>query len=100
MVSMRPVRHLKNLCQHRSTCARLPTRPPEALVTASQNDTMVGYWEPLKYVTKLRRIKTDSNPVLLKVDFHAGHGGASEKSKSMKEQAQHFAFMLDQLGVR
>jgi len=40
---------------------------PAALVTASQNDTMVGYWEPLKYVSKLRRVKTDSNPVLLKV---------------------------------
>ncbi|CAL1147798.1 unnamed protein product, partial [Cladocopium goreaui] len=39
---------------------------PAALVTASQNDTMVGYWEPLKYVSKLRRVKTDSNPVLLK----------------------------------
>ncbi|CAJ1407091.1 unnamed protein product [Effrenium voratum] len=72
---------------------------PAALVTASQNDTMVGYWEPLKYVSKLRRIKTDKNPVLLKVDFHAGHGGASNKAKSMREQAQHFAFLLDQLGV-
>jgi len=72
---------------------------PAALVTASLNDSMVGYWEPLKFVSKLRRIKTDSNPVLLKVDFHAGHGGASDKYKSMQEQAQHFAFLLEQLGV-
>ncbi|CAE8653173.1 unnamed protein product, partial [Polarella glacialis] len=72
---------------------------PAALVTASLNDTMVGYWEPLKYVSKLRRMKTDSNPVLLKVNFHAGHGGSTDRYEAMRDQAHNFAFLLDQLGV-
>jgi len=72
---------------------------PAAFVTASLNDAMVGYWEPLKFVSKLRRIKTDDNQVVLKVNFHAGHGGSSDKHQAMKEKAQQFAFLLDQLSV-
>jgi len=72
---------------------------PAAYVTASLNDSMVGYWEPLKFVSKLRRIKTDSNPVLLKVDFHAGHGGASNKDLAMREQAEQFAFLFEHISV-
>lgn len=72
---------------------------PAALVTASLNDSMVGYWEPLKYVSKLRALKTDSRPVLLQTDFHAGHGATSDRYQGTKEAAFHFAFLLDQLGL-
>lgn len=72
---------------------------PAMLCTASLNDSMVGFWEPLKYVTKLRRSKLDRNPVLLKVNFHAGHGHSSDRYHHMMEKAFHFAFLLDQLGI-
>jgi len=72
---------------------------PAMLCTASLNDSMVGFWEPLKYVTKLRRSKVDDNPVLLKVNFHAGHGHSSDRYDHLMEKAFHFAFLLDQLGI-
>lgn len=72
---------------------------PAALVTASLHDSMVGHWEPLKYVQKLRFLKTDKRPVLLKVNFHAGHGSASDRYECMRECAFGFAFLLDRLGV-
>jgi len=72
---------------------------PAALATACLNDSMVGYWEPLKYVSKLRALKTDSRPVLLQTNFHAGHGAASDRYQSQRESAFHFAFLLDQLGL-
>jgi len=72
---------------------------PAALVTTSLNDAMVGYWEPLKYVSKLRLLKVDRRPVLLKVNFHAGHGSESDRYECTLEAAHHFAFLLDQLGL-
>jgi len=72
---------------------------PAAFVTASLNDAMVGYWEPLKYVSKLRALKTDNRQVLLQCDFHAGHGATSDRYQSTKESAFQFAFLLDQLGL-
>eukprot|EP00931_Biecheleriopsis_adriatica_P074103 TRINITY_DN48243_c0_g1_i1.p1 TRINITY_DN48243_c0_g1~~TRINITY_DN48243_c0_g1_i1.p1 ORF type:complete len:886 (-),score=147.94 TRINITY_DN48243_c0_g1_i1:15-2321(-) len=72
---------------------------PATLCTASLNDTMVGYWEPLKYVTKLRRTKLDDKPVRLKVNFDAGHGHHADRYEYLKERAFNFAFILDQLGV-
>jgi len=60
---------------------------------------MVGYWEPLKYVSKLRLVKSDDNPVLLKVNFHAGHGSASDRFQTILEAAFQFAFLLDQMGL-
>eukprot|EP00747_Dinoflagellata_sp_TGD_P223457 gnl/TRDRNA2_/TRDRNA2_95017_c0_seq2.p2 gnl/TRDRNA2_/TRDRNA2_95017_c0~~gnl/TRDRNA2_/TRDRNA2_95017_c0_seq2.p2 ORF type:complete len:101 (+),score=16.55 gnl/TRDRNA2_/TRDRNA2_95017_c0_seq2:23-304(+) len=72
---------------------------PAILATSSLHDSMVGYWEPLKYVAKMRLMKLDSRPVLLKVNFHAGHGGGTDRYKNTKENAFTFAFLLDQLRV-
>jgi len=75
------------------------TEYPAVLATSSLNDAMVGYWEPLKYVSKLRLLKTDSRPVLLQANFHAGHGGSADRYECFREYACHFAFLLDQLGL-
>ena len=72
---------------------------PSILVRTSLNDSQVMYWEPAKYVAKLRTLKTDANPLLLKVNMAAGHGGASGRFDALKEQAFLDAFLLDQLGV-
>ncbi len=72
---------------------------PAILVRTSLNDSQVMYWEPAKYVAKLRTSKTDANPLLLKVNMAAGHGGASGRFDALKEQAFVAAFLLDQLGV-
>jgi len=72
---------------------------PSMLVRTSLNDSQVMYWEPVKYVAKLRTLKTDANPLLLKVNMAAGHGGASGRFEAQKETAFVFAFILDQLGV-
>src|SRR5208283_2043739 len=64
------------------------------------NDSQVMYWEPAKYVAKLRTLKTDSNPLLLKTNFGAGHGGASGRYDYLREIAFDYAFLLSQLGIR
>jgi oligopeptidase B len=65
------------------------------LVTTGYHDAAVQFWEPAKWVAKLRATKTDSNPLLLKVDMDAGHGGASGRYRRYREIAFEFAFMLD-----
>ncbi|MEO0030704.1 MAG: hypothetical protein RIS94_462 [Pseudomonadota bacterium] len=72
---------------------------PPMLVTAGLNDPRVTYWEPAKWVAKLREMKTDSNELLLKTNMGAGHGGKSGRFESLKETAEEFAFILWQLGV-
>ena len=72
---------------------------PSILVRTSLNDSQVMYWEPAKYVAKLRPLKTDANPLLLKINMDAGHGGSSGRFDALKEQAFVDAFLLDQLGV-
>lgn len=72
---------------------------PAVLATACLNDSMVGHWEPMKYVAKLRALKTDDRPVLLKVNSNAGHGGTSDRYESLKDYSSHFAFLLDQMGL-
>ena len=72
---------------------------PTILVKVSVNDSQVPYWEGAKYVAKLRDLKTDQNPLLLKVNFGAGHGGASGRYDALKETAFNYAFMLWQMGV-
>ncbi|HEX4848981.1 MAG TPA: S9 family peptidase [Novosphingobium sp.] len=72
---------------------------PPLLVTAGLNDPRVTYWEPAKWVAKLRELKTDSNELLLKTNMGAGHGGKSGRFESLKETAEEFAFILWQLGV-
>lgn len=72
---------------------------PPLLVTAGLNDPRVTYWEPAKWVAKLRELKTDGHELLLKTNMGAGHGGKSGRFESLKETAEEFAFILWQLGV-
>ena len=72
---------------------------PATLVKVSVNDSQVPYWEGAKLVAKMRTMKTDNNPLLLKVNFGAGHGGASGRYDAFRETAFDFAFMLWQLGI-
>lgn len=72
---------------------------PPLLVTAGLNDPRVTYWEPAKWVAKLRVTKTDDNALLLKTNMGAGHGGKSGRFDSLKETAEEFAFILWQMGM-
>jgi oligopeptidase B len=72
---------------------------PTMLVKTSLNDSQVMYWEPAKYVAKLRTLKTDKNPLLLKINMGAGHGGASGRYDYLREIALDYAFALTQLKI-
>jgi oligopeptidase B len=72
---------------------------PAILVTTSLNDSQVMYWEPTKYVAKLRSLKTDNNPLLLKCNMGAGHGGASGRYDRLKETAFEYAWLMRQVGI-
>jgi oligopeptidase B len=73
---------------------------PAILVTSSFNDSQVMYWEPAKYVARLRTLKTDSNPLLLKVKMDpAGHGGASGRYDRLHDTAFEYAWLLSQVGI-
>ncbi len=72
---------------------------PAMLVKTSFNDSQVMYWEPAKYVAKLRTLKTDGNVLLLKTDMAAGHGGASGRYDFLREVAFDYAFILTQVGI-
>ena len=72
---------------------------PSMLVKTSLHDSQVMYWEPAKYVAKLRTLKTDNNPLLLVTNMQAGHGGASGRYDYLKEIALDYAFLLKELGI-
>jgi oligopeptidase B len=72
---------------------------PTMLVTAGLNDPRVSYWEPAKWVAKLRAMKTDHNVLLLKTNMGSGHFGASGRYEYIKETALHYAFVLNALGI-
>ncbi len=72
---------------------------PPMLVTAGLNDPRVTYWEPAKWVARLRELKTDDNELLLKTNMGAGHRGKSGRFESLEETAEEFAFILWQLGL-
>jgi oligopeptidase B len=72
---------------------------PNLLVTTGLHDSQVQYWEPAKWVAKLRATKTDSNLLLLKTNMAAGHGGASGRYKQHHETALAYAFLLDLAGI-
>jgi oligopeptidase B len=72
---------------------------PAMLVTTGLNDSQVMYWEPAKYVAKLRSYKTDGNPLLLKINMGAGHGGASGRYNALRETSFQYAWMLSQWGI-
>jgi len=73
---------------------------PNLLVIAGLHDSQVQYWEPAKWVAKLRVNKTNDNLLLLKTNMDAGHGGASGRFESLKEDALEFAFILDLEGIK
>jgi oligopeptidase B len=72
---------------------------PAMLVQVSLNDSQVPYWEGAKFAAKLRVTKTDDNPLLLKTNMGAGHGGASGRYDALRETAFSYAFMLWQMGL-
>ena len=72
---------------------------PAMLVKTSLNDSQVMYWEPAKYVARLRAMRTNTTPLLLVTNMGAGHGGASGRYDHLHEIAYDFAFVLDQLGI-
>ena len=72
---------------------------PAMLVKTAFNDSQVMYWEPAKYVAKLRTLKTDGNLLILKTNMAAGHGGASGRYDFLREVAFDYAFILSQLGI-
>jgi oligopeptidase B len=72
---------------------------PAMLIKTSLNDSQVMYWEPSKYVAKLRAFKTDNNVLLFKTNMAAGHGGSSGRYDALKETAFDYAFILNQFGM-
>ncbi|WP_263409552.1 S9 family peptidase [Terriglobus tenax] len=76
-----------------------PASYPAMLVKTSLNDSQVMYWEPAKYVARMRTLKQNDTPLLLETNMDAGHGGASGRYDYLKEIAFDYAFLLTQLGV-
>jgi oligopeptidase B len=76
-----------------------PQAYPNLLVTAGLNDPRVSYWEPAKWVARLRALKTDDNLLLLKTDMGDGHGGPSGRYDFLRDMAFEWAFLLDTLGI-
>jgi oligopeptidase B len=73
---------------------------PNMLVITGLHDSQVQYWEPAKWVAKLRTMKTDNNKLYLYTNMDAGHGGASGRFQSMREVAMQYAFVMDILGMK
>src|SRR5438477_6328919 len=88
--------YIKTYCPYSNLEAK---RYPALLVKTSFNDSQVMYWEPAKYVAKLRPLKKDDNVLLFKCNMDAGHGGASGRYDALREKALVYAFVLTQLGV-
>jgi oligopeptidase B len=88
--------YMKSYCPYTNLEAK---HYPTMLVKTGLNDSQVMYWEPAKYVAKLRTLKTDANPLLLKINMGAGHGGASGRYDYLREIALDYAFLLNQLGI-
>jgi oligopeptidase B len=77
-----------------------PGRYPHLLVTTGLHDSQVQYWEPAKWVAKLRAVKKDKNLLLLKTEMKAGHGGLTARDDRYREIALRYAFLLDIAGIR
>jgi oligopeptidase B len=76
-----------------------PKKYPAMLIKVSLNDSQVPYWEGAKFAARLRATKTDDNPLLLKTNMGAGHGGASGRYDALHETAFDYAFMLTEMGI-
>jgi oligopeptidase B len=77
----------------------VPDAYPAMYVTSGLNDPRVGFWEPAKWVAKLRALRTDDHPLVLKTEMDAGHGGPSGRYDAWKDEAQVQAFMLWSVGI-
>ena len=88
--------YIKSYAPYENVRAR---RYPHLLVTAGLNDSRVQYWEPAKWVARLRASKTDQNRLLLKTKLSAGHGGPSGRYEQLRETAFQYAFLLDVFGM-
>ena len=77
-----------------------PTEYPHMLITTGLNDPRVAYWEPAKFIAKLRDTKTDNNSIVLHTNYDSGHAGASGRYDFLKEIALEYAFLIDKLEVR
>lgn len=73
---------------------------PNMLVTTGLHDSQVQYWEPAKWVAKLREMKTDNNVLLLHTNMEAGHGGATGRFKRFRETARNYVFLMDLIGIK
>jgi oligopeptidase B len=73
---------------------------PAMLVTTGYHDSQVQYFEPAKWVAKLRAMKTDNNPLIFHINMEAGHGGVSGRFRRYRETALEYAFMFDLLGIK
>ncbi len=89
-------RWMRRYCPYTNLAAR---DYPAMLVRTSLNDSQVMYWEPAKYVAKLRTLKTDSHPLLFLTNMGAGHAGASGRYDRLREVALDYAFVLWRLGL-
>jgi oligopeptidase B len=76
-----------------------PGAYPALLVRTGLNDSQVAYWEPAKYVAKLRTLKTDARPLVFKINLEVGHGGASGRFDALREIAEDDVFLLVELGL-
>jgi oligopeptidase B len=88
--------YIKRYCPYTNVAAR---PYPAMLVTASFHDSQVMYWEPAKYVAKLRAHTTSAEPILLRIDMQGGHAGASGRYDRLREIAFAYAFLLDRLAA-
>jgi oligopeptidase B len=89
-------RYLKSYCPYTNLA---PRAYPAMLVRTSLHDSQVMYWEPAKYVARLRRIKTDSNPLLFRINMAGGHGGSSGRYDALRDVAFDYAFLLACVGL-
>ncbi len=76
------------------------TEYPHMLITTGLNDPRVAYWEPAKFIAKLRDTKTDNNSIVLHTNYYSGHAGASGRYDFLKEIALEYAFLIDKLEVK
>jgi len=76
-----------------------PQDYPAMLITTGLWDSQVQYFEPVKWVARLRRLKTDGRPLYLRVEMEAGHGGRTGRFRQLRESAEDYAFILDQTGL-
>jgi len=88
--------YIRSYCPYSNLCRQAY---PALLVKTSLNDSQVMYWEPAKYVARMRALKTDATPLLLKTNMAGGHGGHSGRYDALRDLAFDYAFILWQLGI-